>query len=245
MVYRKKYRSHRKRKVFTEREKDAIIRISQAPVETKAFTLSATLQAYLIDTNYTSGTGSHAWASNVYSVIPANNSTSTTPHDSSFLGNEFQSRGLRWEGTFWSGDGNATPGANYDTWFRFTVYEIPDYVSGNRRLVNGTANEWDKDVPGEPTLARWNMDLVKIRFQKRFKLDNNGSLNAITHRKFWVPIQRKIEKAEELSDTNTTMGLIKGLQVYWALEMFSPGNTGSLALNMQGRISTVLYFKDA
>lgn len=240
-----KYGRRHKKKVFSEREKDAIIRLSQAKVETKAYPVAASLLGYLTDTNYVAGTGAWAWGTNVFAGIPTTNSSNTAADDHSFLGNDIQARGLRWEGTFWSGDGVTTPGANYDTWFRFTVYEIPDYLSGNHALVAGAAQEYDPDFPMNPIIAKWNMDYVKLRFQKTWKLDNNGSLNALTRRKFYIPIQRKIEKSTELADTVGAMGIIKGLQVYWALEVFSPGNTGNLGNFISGAINTLVYFKDA
>jgi len=125
------------------------------------------------------------------------------------------------------------------------IYEVPDYDAGNRELVAGAAKEYDLDFQREPIIAKWSMDYVKLRFQKMFKLDNNGSLNAMTKKIFWVPIQRKIEKSDELADTVGTMGEIKGLQVYWALEIFQPGNSANILNFVSGTINTLIYFKDA
>lgn len=240
---RKSYR-RKGRKVFSDRQKAAIIRISQAPVETKALPLIGTLQAFLLDTNYISPASSHAFRRNIFAGIPTNQFSNPNPDDHTFIGNDIQSRGFRWEGHFWTGDGVSVPGGNYDIWFRFTVYEVPSYIGGNAQITG--ANElWDPDYPQDPIISRWNMDYVKLRYQKTFKLDNNGSLNAMIKRKFYIPMRRKVEHAGELSDATTQMGEIKGLQSYWALEIFAPGLSSNLNLNVTGRIATTVYFKDA
>lgn len=238
-------RTRSRRQVFSERQKDAIIRLSQAKVETKAFPTSAAFGDYLAATAYVAGSGAHAWQTNVFSPIPTTNSSNTAPDDESFLGNDVESRGFRWECTLWSGDGVITPGAVYDTWFRWTLYEVPSYIAPSV-IMNGVISPvWDPSYPQNPIVSRWNPDYVKIRKQRVWKLDNNGSLNALTKKKFYVPIGRKIVKAGELVDTQPIMGEIKGLQVYWALEIFSPGNTGNLANFISGIITTTVYFKDA
>ena len=236
-------RRHR-RKVFSERQKDAIIRLSQAKVETKAYPTSISLVDYLTSTGYVSPAASHAFQANVYNYVPTAQFSNPAPDDQTFVGNEFVSRGLRWEGWFWTGDGIASPGGSFDVWFRFTVFEVSDFVPAPAQITNLSA-VLDPDYPRDPVVSKWNVDYTKIRFQKSFKLDNNGSVNAMVKRKFYIPIQRKIEKAFQLTDAVPSMQQIKGLQVYWALEMFAPGQVGNFNSFVNGRINTTLYFKDS
>lgn len=238
------HRRHKK-KVFSEREKDAIIRLSQAKVETKAYPTSSTFGDYLAASAYVAGSGAHAWQTNIFQPIPTTNASNTAPDDESFLGNDIEARGFRWECTLWSGDGVTIPGANYDTWFRWTLFEVPGFAAGTVKVDGIIAPLWDPSYPQNPIVSKWNMDYVNIRKQYTFKMDNNGSLNALCKKKFYVPIGRKIQKASELVDTQTVMGEIKKAQVYWALEVFSPGNTGNLSLFIRGIITTSIYFKDA
>jgi len=236
-------RRRKGRKVFSDRQKAAIIRISQAPVETKANPTTTSLVDYLNATGFVSPGSSHAFQVNIFAPIPTNQGSNPAPDDHTFIGNDLQSRGFRWEGWFWSGDGVSIPGGNYDVWFRLTVFEVPSFTLLSQ--ITPSAINFDPDYPGDPIVSKWNMDYVKVRFQKTFKLDNNGSMNAMTHKKFYIPIGRKIEKAVELADSALIMGEIKGLQVYWALEYFAPGLSSDFRNFTKGRINTTLYFKDA
>lgn len=245
MAYKKSYR--RRRTVFSNRQKDAIERIAKGVPETKVVHGFSTLAGYLGDTGGSSSIGSsgYAFQNNPISTIPLITNTSAGAAVGSVIGREFNMVGLRWEADFatWQGASAPNPGALYDYWFRFTVFEYAQYDAGNGPLFPVAAED---DLRIDPTAFKWNPDTVKIRMQKNFKLDCNGNLNAIRKVKFWCPIKRKIVIEDDPSGaTNATVGRIQGMNIFWSLEIWSPGNEANIVLDVPGNIAYSVYFKDA
>lgn len=245
MAYRrKKVRvSHRKR-AFSKKEAKAIKAISQQPVETKHYPLYAPLVNFLNDAGYISGPNFIVFR-NVYSGIPrADNSL--TKDENTFQGNEIMSRGIRWELHAYASAVSA--GGILDVQFRWTLFSMPLYVAGTGGLGPADPRIFDQDHNTTPTWSKWNVQAIKIHKQHTFKMDNNGNLNSMVRRKFYVPLRRKITAAEDASlVANSFMAEIKNMQVYWALECFVPGfaSGGDLRGYMNGSIDTSVYFKDA
>lgn len=244
MAYRRKrtYRRRHKKPAFSKRQAKAIVRIAQKPVETKIFPTFSTFSGLLISSGYSGTLSNFGVRGNILSQLPSSKNTSV-PTDESFVGDEILLRGFRFDGAFWLIA--STPGVTYDAWFRFTVYSANDYIGSITRL-GPNPQEFDPENSGIETLSKWNMNYVKIHAQKAFKVDNNGNLNGLVKRKFWVPLRRKITKADELTGVPPEfMGEVKGMQLYWALEIFVPGLATSMPLNVFGQMTWTTYFKDA
>jgi len=234
-----------KRQVFSDRQRDAIKRIATGIPETKTQEQYATTATYISATGGTPATGAFGWVfqnnfiSNLRSV---SNSGGTS--ENNFVGKEIQLVGLRFEITaaIWQVVGAPNPGALYDYWFRFTVYETNGYLYGNS-IPDPVVQQ--SSLNPDPTQFKWNVDAVNIKFQKTFKLDCNGNLNAMTSRKFWVPLRRKIHKEEDLvGSASEEMTQIKGMQMYWCLEILSPGNSQPIITDLVGDVSHIVYYKD-
>lgn len=243
-----------KKRVFSERQREAIERIAKKVPETKVAEQYATIQTYITATGGGVNTGDAGWIfqNNFVEGLKGLGNTSGTT-ESQFIGEQVQLVGLRWEinAYTYQVSGSPNPGALYDYWFRFTVYEIPDFLAGNS-LPSSLIEE--TNLSPELTAFKWNTDYAKIKFQRRWKMDSNGNLNALSRRKFYVPLGRKVEKAADLDgavfpavglNPANQMGVIKGMQMYWVLEIWSPGNSIALITDLDGDISHSLYFKDA
>jgi len=216
----------------------AIKAISQKPVETKAFPYSDNFSSFLTNSGYVSGS-SHIIRQNIYSEIPRLKNSATVT-EQSFIGNDIQSRGLRWEIHAYAGSAGATP----DCAFRFTVLHIPGYAAGTSGILP-SGPDFDQDYTNVPTWSRWNMQTVKVIFQRRFRMGESSTDPGHLMRKFYVPLRRKVTAiGEESIVLNTLMAQIKGEQYYWVLEMFAP-TIADLRANILGAIDTTVYFKDA
>lgn len=246
MAYKKRHRSHRKKRAFTKKEAQAIVRIAQKPVETKDYPAYQSIAGWLNAADYNSSLGNANQArilTNVYSDIPrADNLVTREEHE--FAGTSIQSRGLRW--TLNSFFYASTPGNLLDVQFRFTVFSMATFYFG----ITGPAENnpiFDLEQDTTATFATFNPQLVKIHFQRKWRLNNDGNVNGVSIKKFYIPLRRKIQATTDSSlTTNNYMGEIKNMQVYWMLEMFAPGLTAiDLAGYVQGSISTKIYFKDS
>lgn len=246
MAYKRRRSYRRKKRAFTKKEAAAIVRIAQKPVETKDYPAYQSIAAWLAAADYNSSLGNANQArilANVYSDIPRNDNL-VTREEHEFGGTSIQSRGLRWSlnSFFYS----ATPGNLLDVQFRFTVFSMAPFTFG----VSGPAENdaiFDLEQDTTATFATMNPQVVKIHFQRKWRLNNDGNVNGVSIKKFYIPLRRKIQATTDSSlTTNNYMGEIKGMQVYWLLEMFAPGLTAiDLAGYVQGSISTKIYFKDA
>jgi len=215
----------------------AIRAIAAGPQETKSYPTADNFQNALASTGYAGTAQSHIIRRNIYNEIPRlkNNLTKT---EQSFIGNEIQSRGFRWQLDL--STANAT-GLGYDTRFRFCVYHENGFAGGYSAL--STLNPiFDQDQTTLPTHLFWNPQIAKRIFVKTFTMRQSTQVNCILHKKFYVPLRRKVVSREEESViANSGMGYIKGEQYYWVLECLSPA---SVLTNLSGSISTRMYFKD-
>lgn len=243
MAFRRRtHRRRHKRPAFSKRQAKAIVRIAQKPVETKTFATFSTFSGLLLSAGYTGSLSNFGVRGNILSQLPSSKNTSVST-DESFVGDEIVLRGFRFDAAFWLIA--STPGVTYDCWFRFTVYSANDYIGSITRL-GPNPQEFDPENSGIETLSKWNMNYVKIHAQKAFRVDNNGNLNGLIKKKFWVPLRRKIVKADELAGIPPEyMGEVKGMQLYWALEIFMPGLPTTLPTNVFGQLTWTTYFKDA
>nr|QTZ83214.1 MAG: capsid protein [Fringilla montifringilla CRESS-DNA-virus sp.] len=245
MAYTRRRSSYRRRRrsVFGKKAVAAIKRIAQQPVETKHFPFYQDLFTWLNDAGYVSGP-SLVFLHNVYGQIPRENNTLTRT-ENSVVGNEFMSRGLRWELNAFTVA--STPGASFDVQLRFTCFSYAEYLgSGTIGVAPNDDHLFDTQNDTTPTWSKWNTQAVKIHKQVIFRIDNNGNQNAMVRRKFYIPLRRKItSQLDQNLVANSFVREIKNNQVYWALEVFIPGFVGNIREYLFGNISTNIYFKDA
>lgn len=242
----KRRRSHyrKKRRVFSKKEAKAIVRISQKPVETKHFPQFSLLSAYLNSAGYVSGP-SLIFIRNIYSEIPRAGNIGTKD-EFSFDGNDIMSRGFRWEFNVYATA--SAPGNMFDAQFRYTLFSQPFYTNGITGVSPGDPRLFDQDHDVTPTWSKWNTQALKIHAQHTFRMDNNGNINAMTRRKYYNQLRRKVTSQLDGSTVvNSFMREVKNMQTYWALEVFVPGFAGSgdLRTFLNGSIDTNIYFKDA
>lgn len=240
MAYKRHHRSHKRRyKPLSKHMVRAIKAISQIPAETKHYPASASVSAFLLGAGYISGNEATI-RSNILADIPRANNTGGH-EEYSFTGDSLMLRGLRW--SFNAYVVASSPGAVYDCQFRFTVFSDNEYFAGT--TGPGPANRiFDQSVNTTATWATWNPQVVKIHYQKKFKLNNDGNSNAMVNRKFYVPLRRKITTQNDTSVVvNNYLGEAEGKQIYWALEFFCPG-VSNLSSYITGTISAKVYFKD-
>jgi len=242
MAYRTRHRRRHTRRAFSKKEAKAIVRIAQKPVETKDYPVYNSISDWLAAAGYASGDQARI-LTNIYSDIPrADNLVTREEHE--FAGTSIQSRGLRWTYNGWIYA--PTPGNLLDVQFRFTVFSMATFNFGVTG-PNGFNPIFDQEQDTTSTWATLNPQLVKIHFQRKWRLNNDGNVNAMVTKKFYIPLRRKIQATTDSSlSTNNYMGEIKGMQVYWMLEIFSPGVPGvDLQGYLNGSISTKIYFKDS
>lgn len=240
-------RSHRKkgRSVFSERQKDAILRIAYKPVETKKFINNFSWQTWLTDTEYTAPAVEHAGRQNILSQLQrATNTSQAIAGQDRFEGDEIQLRGLRFVINLTQS--STTPGAMYDVNFRFTVYTMQDYLVNRSEILTPFWDEVDEEGTTTPTWFKWNTRTTDIKYQRIFRMNNDGNLNTILSKKFWIPMNKKAvtEASDNPSSAFTeTFGRMKGTNMYFALEMLAPG-IDSFATRIFGNITWILYYKD-
>lgn len=234
MARTRRYR--KKRQVFSKREKQAIERIAVKPAETKHMDESWTWDSLLLAASYLSGEA-FVLRGSVFNHIPRENNL-ITKSEHTFVGNQILMRGFRWEFMGYNAVTNATP----DTKFRFTVYDDPIPYSTLPNTVG--ISVFDTDFPTVATWARWNNQSTKIRFQRTFTLGQASIGGGNIHKKFYIPIRRKLTSvAEESTAVNGFFGIAKEDQIYWVLEILAPGNT-ALRTYITGHVLTTVYFKD-
>lgn len=236
MAYRRRRRN--RRKTFSKRQRAAIIRIAQAPVETKRYDENWDWGSLLVTSGYIGG-ATTAIRGPIYQQIPRTDSTSTK-NEKEFIGNEIQLRGFRWEFMGYPNTSGNTP----DLKFRFTVYEESAEITTFPQVANWSLYA-DPDFNTIPTWSRWNMQKFKIRFQRTFTLGQSLDGPGNIKRKYYIPIARKMtSQAEESLVVNTVFGPAKEINIYWMLEVLAPTYT---AMNTQvtGFVQTSCYFKDA
>lgn len=235
-----------KKRVFSERQRDAIIRLAQAPIETKNHTVNLSWSAWLSNSSYLAPSVSHSFRYNFLQPIPRETSTPVgggPTGSASFVGDELQLRGLRIEFNIYgvaAGDGLMS-----DMQFRFTVYRQNTYNPGVSQILPGS----EEIQPEGSTIAtwwKWDPDGIDILYQRKFRMDANGSRTSILSKKFWVRMNRKCvtQDADFPGALFESFGEKKDGNLYWALETFAPGNT-NLSTDYTGNLTSTVYFKDA
>jgi len=230
-------RHRKKRQVFSDRQKQAIERIAIKPAETKHMDQSWTINSLLVTAGYIGGE-TFAIRGSVFNHIPRENN-SVTKSEHTYIGNEIMMRGFRWEFMGYPVVPNNTP----DIKFRFTVYDDPiPYTT--LPVTAGASGIFDGDFINVPTWARWNPQSTKIRFQRHFTVNQSSIGASNIHKKYYIPIRRKLTSAaEESTALNTFFGVAKQEQIYWVLECLAPSFT-ALDTQFTGYVQSTVYFKD-
>lgn len=246
MAYRRK-RSNRRRKRGKHLSKfmvRAIKAVTKQEIETKHWVYSSNLASALLNGGYVPGQPAVAFYGNIYSPIARGEDPSIRDTSHQVFGQEFDSRGFKFMVDLWSVQSFVPAASNaLDIRFRFTVFKQSGYSSivlGN--LPPGSAT-FDQDLLTTPTVARWDPDTVVVVYQKSFYMNYDGGANAMVKRSFWVPLKGKRTCTNEESSSAGTVSQLLGWQYYWALEIFSPGNT-TLTTTLEGQLQHKIYFKD-
>lgn len=215
--------------------------ISQRPVETKTSVISTDFDTFLTNAGYTGGS-LYAVRGNVFSQM-ARADTVSTQSEHEVIGNEFQSRGFKWNLDLYA----ATAGVFK---VRFTCYSYNEFTPGLPiyNPVNNTDPVLDPEFPVQnltPTEYRYNPQRINILKQKTWTFGAGGSTGFVANMKVWVPITgRKISREEEGAVLATTIGGLKGKNYYWIVEFLAP-LFPNISTAVNGAISTQVYFKDA
>lgn len=240
MAYKRRRSYRRKRPAFSKRQKEAIIRISQKPVETKCFNANWNWSALLLQAGYTPGNNSVAIRLPVYQTIPRSTNVSTTDEDG-FVGNEIMLRGFRLELHAYFNVPSATP----DAVWRVTVFSENSTVGGLPAGVASGDNIFDPDFDSIPTWARWNHQVAKIYMQRTWYQGQSNDGQSVVNKKLWWRSGRKlVSESEESGILNSYFGDAKNTNIYCMIEVLSPGQN-DLAAAMTCRVNLSTYFKDA
>lgn len=235
-----------KRRVFSERQREAIIRLAQAPIETKNHTVNASWTSWLSQAGYIAPSVGHTIKYNFLQPIPRETSVPAgggSVGTASFVGDEILLRGIRVEFNIYgiaAGDGLMS-----DMQFRFTVYKTNAYSAGVTAISPGF-EEMQSEGSNVATWWKWDPDVVDILYQRKFRMDANGSRTTILSKKFWVKMNRKCRTQDPdfPGALAETFGEKKDGNMYWALEVFAPGNS-NLSTDYNGNLTSTVYFKDA
>lgn len=246
MAYRRKTRrGNRKRRTIRRRSKKlskhmvrAIKAIALKPVETKRLFGSSTVAAYLGAAGYVAPSSQAVIRVNFPGTIPRLSNAATNT-DTSFIGDSLLMRGLKWRYNGFL----STPVAQPDARMRLTVYQDNSYYAG----VTGpgpTDRIFEQLQSTVATDAMWNTQTTKIMWRRSWALPQASIGQGYVKKSFYIPIRRKLTaENDESSSFNTFLGKTKGMQIYWVLEVYTPGGT-NLILGVQGVIDTCIYFKD-
>lgn len=246
MAYRRKRTYRRKKgKRLSKFMVRAITAVTKKQIETKHVPDTRVWATTLIDTGYISGP-SHAMVGNIFSGIARGEDPSVVTTTHQVFGEQFDARGFKFMLDLWSIQA-FVPTANngLDVRFRFTVFKQSGYVNTGAASLPTTANQFDQEYLTTPTIARWDAQTVDVIYQRSFYMNYDGGNNAMIKKKFWVPIKGiKTMTIEQGASGGNIVGQLLGWQYYWALEIFSPGNT-NLLTTVEGQIQDAVYFKDA
>lgn len=238
---RRTYRRRSRRPIFGKKATRAIMAISQKPVETKTSTISGDFDTFLTNAGYLGGS-LFAARGNVFSNI-ARADTASVQSEHEVIGNEFMSRGFRWNLDLYSNTAGILK-------VRFTCYSYTSYTPGLPiyNPVTSSDDVLDPEFPVQnltPTEYRYNPQRVNILKRKTWTFGAGGSAGFVANMKVWVPITgRKISAEEEGAVLATTINRLKGRNYYWVVEFLAPSYT-NISSSVNGAISTTVYFKDA
>lgn len=234
------------RRVFSERQREAILRLAQAPIETKNHTVNLSWNAWLNGSGYIAPSVAHGFRYNFLQPIPRETSVPSGGGNvgtASFIGDELMLKGVRIEFNLYGFAGG--DGLMSDIQFRLTVYKQNGYVAGLSQISPGD-EELTPEGPAVATWWKWRAENVEIIYQRKFRMDANGSRTSIMSKKFWIRTQRKCVSVDEdfPGALGESFGEKKDGNLYWALEALSPGNS-DMSVDYIGNITSTVYFKDA
>lgn len=233
------YKKRTKRKVFSKREKQAIVRIAQQPVETKHYDQNWDWGALLTVAGYTSG-DRFALVLPIYHNIPRDSNTSEVS-ENSFIGNEIMLRGFRFELHAFMTTAAAVPDAK----LRITIYSEQTPRSSLPYIISGSDTIIDPDFINVPTWFRWNMQVAKIHMQRNYTLTASSTGSGVLNKKFYWKSGRKLtSETEEGVVLGSTFGTAKNYNTYCMMEFLSP-TLGTLTTSVTGNLNLSTYFKDA
>jgi len=233
------YRRSRRRKTFSKRQRAAILRIAQAPIETKRYDANWNWATLLNTAGYTSG-DRFAIRLPIYQNIPRDTNSGEIS-ENSFIGNEIMMRGFRFEIHAYINTASANPDAK----MRVTVYSENADITNLPALMVSADSVVDPDFNNVPTWWRWNTQVAKIHMQRTWTMTSSSTGPGIMNKKFYWKTGRKLtSQADEGVITNTTFGSAKNYNTYCVVEFLSPA-LGTLNANIVGSLSLSTYFKDA
>nr|QQL09568.1 capsid protein [Marmot associated feces virus 2] len=215
MAYRRKRtmgRRRSRRPVFGKKATKAIMAISQRPVETKTYTISADFDTFMAGAGYTGG-NNYAIRGNIFAPI-ARADTPLIQSEHEVIGNELMARGFRWNLDLYSNVAGVFK-------VRFTCYSYTSFTPGLPLFnpVSNTDDVLDPEFPVQNLIAtefRYNPQRVNILKQKTWVFGAGGSSGFIGNMKVWVPIKgKKISAEEEGTVLSTTFNRLKGRNYYW------------------------------
>lgn len=238
MAYHRKRRNHKKAP-FSKRQKAAILRIAQAPVETKHFDANWGWNTLLTTAGYTSG-DRFAIRLPIYQTIPRDTNSGVVT-ENSFIGNEIMLRGFRFELHAFITTAAATPDAK----LRITIYSENNNLVSLPAIMASNDTVIDPDFINVPTWFRWNMQVAKIHMQRTWTLSASSTGSGVLNKKFYWKSGRKLtSEGEEGVVLGTLFGGAKNYNTYCVMEFLAP-TVGDLGTSITGNLLLSTYFKDA
>lgn len=215
----------------------AIRAIAQGPVETKSHITSNTLDSLLTTSGYTTG-AAFGLRGPIHHHIPRFKNTSTQT-ESSFIGNQIQLRGFRFELNAFAQTATALP----DDKFRFTIFSQTENTTILPQILG--ADVADNDYLFTYVWFKWDMQKVNIHYRRTFGMGEASVGGGHIKKKFYWRANRKLTTVnDESTVVNSFFGGNKNRNYYWALEILSPLAT-NLTAQLEGQVNTTVYFKDA
>lgn len=179
---------------------------------------------------------------------------SSTPSDTSFIGDQIYLKGIKWRFTMtWDSHASATPGTAI--WVRISLLSGTNINDGTTLYPTLVGETPIPPVFYEPTsllgipvtAQRWNTQRVKVLRTKKFVIRPGNEKTAFSTYNLYMPFNRNMKTSyEESNITSNTFGLrANGKQYWWALELYNP--TGGALDEFGGgpRCEKIIYFKDA
>lgn len=216
----------------------AIKAIALGDIETKRYEVYNTLAAYLSGASYVAPSSFAIIRQNFIAPLPRTTNVSV-PAGEAFVGDTVDIKGFQWKFDCYP----STASANPNTIFRFTIYSDQEYFAG----VTGpgaTDRMFDQDVNTDAAVSRWNPQTTTVLYRRSFTLKQSSTDPQHIRRTFYHRFGIKAtSQSDESVAVNTYMGKLKRRQYYWVLEI-NGVNIPNLATQLNGNISTILYFKD-
>lgn len=255
--YRRKTRSRRRRPAFSRRQTEAIIRLAQAPVETKRYAQILSPGRYVPGHATVGGASpplsTGAFYNSPISVIPreGQGSTDSAQPTGVMEGDKIIVKGLKLEAqlyvigtrnwtvriTLVSGNpfgGGATWSSTPQSTWAFTSTAFDMWTEKQTTFDQFTQKAFNSN--------KWN-----ILKQKTIRLGYMDGSDVKRVKIYYRMNSRK--EADDAANTGATqlrMGFYSGVQYYWVVEWFSPVTTALTTTdNIQIGMEQTVFFKDA